>query len=287
MAQHITILGASYSDVPAVTLPKTGGGTASFTDVTDTTAAASDVASGKYFYTASGVRTIGTSSGGGGGQMLYCGSSDPSASVGSDGDIYIKLSGSGTAELYPEAFTAQNMNSTTALGNCIGVSAEDGSSTTNVYSSGSSVTGTADYTFDFSSIPSNATIDSLSLVVKAHEENASRSVCTIQLYAGSTAKGSLTTVNGTSNALYTITTGTWTRAELDTLVMRLSLGYYGGLIAGATMTVEYSLANPSFDVKLIGDANGWSISGNGIYQKTSGTWASVQSVSLDATVTKS
>lgn len=65
MAQNITLLGASYSNVPAVNLPKTGGGTASFVDVTDTTAAAADVASGKYFYTAAGVRTQGTSSGGG------------------------------------------------------------------------------------------------------------------------------------------------------------------------------------------------------------------------------
>ena len=67
MAQNITLLGASYSAVPSVLLPKTGGGTASFVDITDTTAAASDVASGKYFYTAAGVRTQGTSSGGGGG----------------------------------------------------------------------------------------------------------------------------------------------------------------------------------------------------------------------------
>lgn len=67
MAQNITLLGASYSAVPAVQLPKTGGGTATFTDVTDTTATASDVASGKYFYTASGVKTQGTNSGGGGG----------------------------------------------------------------------------------------------------------------------------------------------------------------------------------------------------------------------------
>ena len=66
MAQNVTVQGASYSAVPAVQLPKTGGGTASFTDVTDTTASASDVASGKYFYTAAGVRTQGTSSGGGG-----------------------------------------------------------------------------------------------------------------------------------------------------------------------------------------------------------------------------
>lgn len=66
MAQDITLLGASYSAVPAVVLPKTGGGSASFTDVTDTTATAEDVASGKYFYTASGERTAGTASGGGG-----------------------------------------------------------------------------------------------------------------------------------------------------------------------------------------------------------------------------
>lgn len=65
MAQNITLMGASYPDVPAVLLPKTGGGQATFTDVADTTAAAADVASGKYFYTAAGVRTQGTASGGG------------------------------------------------------------------------------------------------------------------------------------------------------------------------------------------------------------------------------
>lgn len=35
-------------------------------DISNTTAAAADVASGKYFYTAAGVRTAGTNSGGGG-----------------------------------------------------------------------------------------------------------------------------------------------------------------------------------------------------------------------------
>lgn len=66
MAQNLTLWnGATYSNVPAVNLPKSGGGTATFTDVTDTTAAAADVATGKYFYTASGVRTQGTNSGGG------------------------------------------------------------------------------------------------------------------------------------------------------------------------------------------------------------------------------
>lgn len=60
MAKNISILGASYSDVPAVTLPTTQGGTASFTDITDTTATDDDVVEGKVFYSASGVRTTGT-----------------------------------------------------------------------------------------------------------------------------------------------------------------------------------------------------------------------------------
>lgn len=65
MAQNITLLGASYSDVPAVQLPKTGGGTARFDDCTVVTAAAADVASGKVFVASDGTVTTGTGSGGG------------------------------------------------------------------------------------------------------------------------------------------------------------------------------------------------------------------------------
>lgn len=87
MAQNITLMGASYSAVPAVTLPKSGGGTASFTDVTDTTAAASNVQSGSYFYTSAGTRTQGTLSV----VTYYTGSTTPSSSLGSNGDIYLKV----------------------------------------------------------------------------------------------------------------------------------------------------------------------------------------------------
>ena len=65
MSQNITLLGASYSSVPAVILPKTGGGTARFDDATVTTATASDVASGKIFLASNGTITTGTASSGG------------------------------------------------------------------------------------------------------------------------------------------------------------------------------------------------------------------------------
>lgn len=64
MAQNITLMGANYSAVPAVTLPKTGGGTAKFTDVTPTTATDSDVLSGKIYFKSDGTQSTGTGSGG-------------------------------------------------------------------------------------------------------------------------------------------------------------------------------------------------------------------------------
>lgn len=66
MASNSVVLkGTTYNGVSSLEVPKSGGGTALFTDVSDTTAAAADVASGKYFYTSAGAYTAGTASGGG------------------------------------------------------------------------------------------------------------------------------------------------------------------------------------------------------------------------------
>ena len=96
MAQSLTLWGATYNNVPAIDLPKSTSGTARFTDVTDTTATASDVASGKFFYTSAGVKTAGTGSGGGGSDVQV-GYSSTEAETDSSSISFSSLSGEPTA----------------------------------------------------------------------------------------------------------------------------------------------------------------------------------------------
>ena len=105
MAQNITLLGASYSAVPAVQLPKTGGGTARFDDASVTTATAADVASGKIFLASDGTITTGTNSGGGSSKNVQIAQSTSRASSSS----YTKLASltcgkTGTYDVYWTGF---------------------------------------------------------------------------------------------------------------------------------------------------------------------------------------
>ena len=94
MAKDITINNIDYEDVPAIDVPLTNTqGTARFTDVSDTTAEASDVRQGEYFYNANGVRTEGTSTGGGSGQAIIRDTTDVHGgtirSITTDEEIYM------------------------------------------------------------------------------------------------------------------------------------------------------------------------------------------------------
>jgi hypothetical protein len=98
MAQNITLMGASYSNVPSVQLPKTGGGTATFDDTTisSNAATAEDITSGKQAYV-NGSLITGTASGGGGSNWTLLASTEytvntTSTSNTSVGNITLNLS---------------------------------------------------------------------------------------------------------------------------------------------------------------------------------------------------
>lgn len=98
MSQSITLWGATFNDSPGVNLPKTGGGTALFTDCSPTTAVESDVASGKIFFKSDGSQATGSASGGGGSGMtllatLSCGTLSTSSTSGTNTNKSISVTG--------------------------------------------------------------------------------------------------------------------------------------------------------------------------------------------------
>lgn len=128
----------------------------------------------------------------------------------------------------------------------VGHSAESPSSSgtsSNAYSSSGS-TGYAAYSFDFSGIPSNATIESIEVRCYGHRENASidtSHVSQCAIYNGGTAISDTVDFPSTSNSTITLEpTGTVTRSQLDSLTVRHYVGYYGGLVLGISFEVTYS-----------------------------------------------
>lgn len=150
---------------------------------------------------------------------------------------------------YPTSYTTSGSISGTKYQNAIGKGADTAAVTGNDYASGgSSSTAHIDYSFTFEGIPEDAEIVSVACQVKGHLENKSRSTANLQLYAGSTAKGSVSKFSSTSAQTVTLTTGTWTRSEIDSLVLRFTIGYYGGLVNGATVTVTYSYNDVTYTI---------------------------------------
>lgn len=161
-----------------------------------------------------------------------------------------------TTSSYPTAYTTSGTINGTHYKNAIGKGADTSAVSGNDYSNGgSSSTAYVAYSFEFD-IPSSATIDSVECQVKGHAENTSRSTANLQLYAGSTAKGSVSKFTSTSAQTVTLTTGSWTRSEIDNMTLRFTMGYYGGLVNGATVTVTYTYESVTYKVTS-------SVSGNG------------------------
>ena len=117
------------------------------------------------------------------------------------------------------------------------------------------------YTFDLSDIPSTATIDSVACSARAQLSSNSRQG-RLQLYAGTTAKGSQTTINSTTSTVYNLSTGTWNRNELNNLSLRITnatgstnSNYYI-YFYGADLTVNYSLNGVEYEVTASSEYDG-------------------------------
>lgn len=148
-----------------------------------------------------------------------------------EGYTYINLAG---------GYSAESPNSSlptgTSTGNYVYVK-DNGSNNT---------TGWIIYSFDFSSIPSNATITSMEVKCYGAKEEAgtsdSQHVGKIGLYSNNTLKSAEQEFTSSSNQLITINNpGTWTRSELQNAKLRFTVGYYGGRLGGITWTVNYDI----------------------------------------------
>ncbi len=132
----------------------------------------------------------------------------------------------------------------------------DASSNTYVqFSLSNGTTGSTYYVFSVSGIPSGATISSVSCVARIRVNNTSRVTNTqIQLYSGTTAKGTSGTFASTSTSnTVTLDGGSWTIAELENARL-----YFKGTgsgnnsryiyFYGATLSISYSLQGTEYEI---------------------------------------
>ena len=153
-------------------------------------------------------------------------------------------------------------------------------STSNMYASSGS-TGHVDYVFDFSSIPEGVTIQSVTVKAYGHAESSTYTsgsrMAEIQLYSGSTTKGSAQHYTSTSNSIMTLSTpGSWTRDELQSAILRFTVANYGGLILGITWTVVYEASGYVYTISNVQAAHTILVVASGgsytLYVKDGGTW---------------
>lgn len=160
------------------------------------------------------------------------------------------------------------------------------SSTSNMYASSGS-TGYAAYSFDFSDIPSGATIEDIEVRCYGHRENSaidSTHVSQCVIYNGSTAISEEVDFPSTSSSIITLTPTTMpTRSQLDNVVVRHYVGYYGGLVTGISFVVTYStgtgIDHYTYTYTVTGDAIIAAVIGpidqTKLYAKENGTWKEV------------
>ena len=135
--------------------------------------------------------------------------------------------------------------------------------------------------FDLSAVPDKATIDSVVCNAKCRVSSTNHLKSTyLQLFSGTTEKGSRTSANSTSDSVYTLTVGTWTRDELSNCRLRIySIHNYNAPKAtvyfyGADLTVIYTYNSEKFMLKTGGT---W-CDVSRVFKKVSGIWVEQESL---------
>lgn len=154
-----------------------------------------------------------------------------------------------TVTLYPSAFVSGSYSSISNQNNPVGKGSASTSYSQIYLNTGSRATSNLIYSFDTSSIPADAEIVSVTCAAKAYisQTNSSRiATRQIQLYSGSTAKGSAYTISNSTTA-FNMTPGTWNRSEMDDMRIMINVArgtssttsnYYVRFY-GATLTIKY------------------------------------------------
>lgn len=146
---------------------------------------------------------------------------------------------------------------------------------------GSLAQGRVYYHFDVSSIPNNATINSVNCTVRASRQNSritAFSSLTLKIVIGTTEESEHATVaNDESVNVYDLPSKTYTRDELTSvgIVIHSARGLFSGTtdfwvrLYGATLSVDFTAVSGSrFLLKI----NGAWTEGSQLYKKINGVW---------------
>lgn len=239
-----------------------------YQDVTSVTATASDVASGKDFVDSTGDVVHGSLVV----QHYYTGNGSPSSSMGENGDVYFKSS-RGTVSSHPVSYdTTDYSYASISTSYPIENAYTDSDSETQCQINLTTGYYAETYiylNFDFSAIPADATIVSVTAKTKGRSTETRTNYVGMheaQLASGTTLKGSPVVMTETATEETFADVGSWTRSELQNACIRYYAkrggsgisASYSLRIYGATMTVEY----------MLGESSGT----ESIYYKENGTW---------------
>ena len=163
--------------------------------------------------------------------------------------------------LHPSGYDSSNSSYSSVSSSYPISNGYDGTSSTNyayiTCNTGSRASTYISYTFNVSGIPEGATIESVTCSAKVQVSSTSYiSTAVLQLYSGTTAKGSSTSARTTTATTYNLSPGSWTLAELDNIQIRYTgtrgtsnttraayLRFYG-----ADLTINYSIHGTAYTI---------------------------------------